>query len=84
MIETAILTIKGERFLFRSFDNGLGENAERDRHSISTTAADPLLKMAVATRGVGAVPHPSGLGSTRLFSSSHGGLNSPEGQHHHA
>lgn len=31
MIETAILTIRGERFLFRSFDNRLGEQAEADR-----------------------------------------------------
>lgn len=33
MIETALIRIRGERFLFRSFDNRLGEQPEADRET---------------------------------------------------
>lgn len=65
MIETAILTIRGERFLFHSAAHLLGENAEADRKAIPV--AGPSSQLGGSARGVGPdLPHPVQAGPARF------------------
>lgn len=68
MIETAILTIRGKRFLFRSFDDCGGEFA--DRPETPGMNDSPLIQAGQTARGDALLVPPQGV-LTRLSNLPH-------------